>query len=156
MATRAVSARKERLAPLVDLALLAALVATPTAAIWVGVATSSGLLGLLAGAGGAGVVFLIGRTTLGAKLTLSVASATWVALAIACFIALAVLLGNCAPNTSDPWAPWAGMGVVYVGLGLWSLRTGRSLWGLPLAVALAFAVGLALVFTLPGTPGVCD
>lgn len=154
MVARAVSA-KALLTPFADLALLAAIAGTPALAIWAAAASHSGF-GLLTGLAGFAVVILIGRATIGLRLTVGVAGATWLAIVAAGFVAVVVLLTNCAPTLDDPWVPWIAMGIVYAGLGVWSLRIWRSVWGVPLASVVALSVGLLLVYTLPGTPGICD
>ena len=154
MEARAVSAERSKLAPLADLGLLVCLAATPVLTLWAGSAVS-GWAGLLVGAGGVATALLVGRVSLGTRLTVGLVVATWLTLAFCCYVALIVLLATCGADHSGPRAPLVGMGVVFAGLGLWSLRT-RFRWGVPLAVVLAFVVGLTLVFTLPGTPAVCD
>jgi hypothetical protein len=143
-----------RLAPLADLALLAA-VAAGAAFVIVALAVAPGWPGILLGmGGGAAIVALVGRKALGAHVSPQVAVGTGLALVIGCIGSMAVLFGTCRA-LEQPWAPFVGGGAVYVVLGLWSLRK-RFLWGLPLAIVLAFATGITLFLTLAGTATVCD
>lgn len=150
----AVSARRWR-APLADLGLLLAIAAAVPIVVAVVVFVAPGWPGVLLGTGGvAAIVVLVGRKALRAKVTLRLGSTTGLALVIGCGVTLAFMIGSCTRPT-QPWAPFAAMGVVYFGLGMFSLE-GRFLWGLPLAVGLAFAAFLALALTLPSTPTLCD
>jgi hypothetical protein len=137
------------------LLLLVLILAAPAAAIWAGHLLWWPLAFPVLAVGLA-VAAAAGRRTIGSWRALGTAAAAWAALGAGGFIALVVSVSNCAPELSDPWVVWVGMGVVYAGLGLWSLLTRHSVWGVPLAIMLSVSVGLTLVYTLPGTPTICD
>lgn len=140
---------------LAGLLLLALILAAPAAAVWAAhllswpVAIPVLALGL-------GAAAIVGRGTIGSWRALGTTAVAWAALVVGGFIALVVELNHCAPDLSDPWVVWVGMGVVYAGTGFWSLRARHSTWGVPLAVVLSVSLGLILAYTLPGTPTVCD
>jgi hypothetical protein len=63
----------------------------------------------------------------------------------------------CGKHVRHAWVAWGIAGAVYVAIGLWGFRgVRRPLWAWPLAVAVAWAVGVALAALLPGSPGVCE
>jgi hypothetical protein len=142
-----------RSAPFADLALLVVVPGTPALALLVGSAVAA-WLGWLVAAGGFGAVFLIGRRSPGPDRILFIAIAAWVTLALATVVSWFALFASCRDtgDMSAPWAPPVAMGVVYFAVGLFTLRK-RRLWGLPLALVLAFGSALILLYALsaPGT-----
>ena len=140
---------------LAGLLLLALILAAPAAAIWVGhlllwpVAIPVVAFGL-------GAAAVVGRGTIGSWRALGTTAAAWAALVVGGFVALVVSVNNCAPTLHDYWVVWVAMGVVYAGLGFWSLLARHSIWGVPLAILLSVTVGLTLIYSLPGTPTICD
>lgn len=134
---------------LVDLVLLPAL---PVALL---LAVSAGWgVGLFVGAVVIAIVFLVSRgiDSPGRSGIVTTATALY-----GVFALLGIELGtefSCNEPT-HPWLAWAAAGAVFVGLAALSIWK-RFLWGIPIAVLLAFVVFFAVYSKLPGIPLDCS
>ncbi len=148
-----------RLAPLADLGLLVALAAAPVLGVMAGLRTRDLLggndalaiaVGAVSGAAvlGGAIVARYGRSAVRVGNLLVVVVTTVVVLAGTPAMLFA---GFCDTTPNQPWIAWTGMGVVYFGLGMLSLRK-RFLWGLPVAAVFAIVTYVALWYWLPGIP----
>jgi len=154
MVARAVSARDW----LTPLAVLVPILGTVVGGIWA--LTRWPPLVLLVIVGGLAVTAMAGKGPYGARVSLVVAILALVAGFIGLFVALVIGFNTsiCGKTISGAWAwvPLAGGALVYFGLGSYGLRTGRSLYVVPLALLSGVLTALLLVALVPGTPGYCD
>lgn len=133
---------------LVDLAVAGCLPAAMLFAISVGWA-----LGSVFGATVIAVVLLFERGTYSPNRGAVVAVAAWLYGLMSLF---AIVIGTelACPQPTETWAAWAAAGAVLAGLMLLSLRKG-FLWGVPIAVLLAFLVFFTVYAKLPAVPLDC-
>jgi hypothetical protein len=147
METAAVPARRWP-ALLADLALVPAL----PVALFLAAKGGWGLASVV-GAVALAFVFLVGRGTYDAARTGLIVSAAFLYLAVFGFIAL-LDVGFTCPEPTRPWVAFVAAGAVLLGLTLLSIWR-RFLWGIPLAILLAFVVFVAVYSKLPAIPMDC-
>jgi hypothetical protein len=160
MVTRAVSARRDWLAPL---GVLIPLGATPPLVFWVlskDPVTVGPVLACLVLAGGLAAAAVGGRVNNGALVAIYTALLTWAValLATPIWYGIDISTSACDKTVSANWewlAPTGGV-LVFLAVGSWGIRTHRNLTVVPLAGLFGVLVFLVLFAAAPGTTGVCE
>ena len=154
MVARAVSATKW-LAPL---AVLVPLVATLIGAAWAW--TISPPLVIPVAVGGLVVTAAAGRRHYGIRVPLLAATWTLLAVPVALFLWVAVILNTsiCGKNIDGSWTASACVAgaVVFFALGSFGLRSYRATAIVPLALLAGVLTVLLVWAVAPGSPGYCD
>jgi hypothetical protein len=157
MATRAAPAASL----LTPLAVLVPIVASPAVALWV-LSThqpAAPVLSLLVFAGGLTAVVVVGRFTYGWRVSVLTTIATWGVGIVAwpLWYAISINTSICGKSIDSGWGwlPPTGGAIAFTLTGGWGLREYR-IWGVPLALVVAFVVVLLLVLAVPGTNGFCE
>jgi hypothetical protein len=154
MTTRAVSGAKL----LTPLAVLVPILGAPLGAVWI--AHDHHVSALLLLVGGLTAVAAAGYLTYGLGTSIAAAVLTWVAMILSfpVFWIISINTSICGKDIAAGWAwlpPTAGL-VIFPAVGAWGLRTRHGSWGVPLGYVVGFAVMVALLAAVPGTPGFCE
>ena len=154
MTTRAVSGAKL----LTPLAVLVPILGAPLGAMWI--AHNHHVSALLLLVGGLTAVAAVGYFTYGAGTSSDAAVLTWVAMILSfpVFWIISINTSICGRDIAAGWTwlpPTAGI-VTFVAVGAWGLHARHGSWAVPLGYVVGFALTVALLAAVPGTPGFCE